>query len=142
MIELMDIYRKDPRQQLTEEELMLVRKHTKRHSFKAMYCTYNRHSHKNTYIGFFIDQMALSDRRSPLMNIWDKIAERPLTLDEYNEITANYGCHHKRFIVYMYRDIEALIVDDLKYGVETPAVFVDHCRKKGYSGQYQLQLFE
>lgn len=135
----MDIYQKDRKLQLTDDELKLVRKHVKREDMKVLYCLYNRPSYKNTYIGYFIDQIPVG-RRSALFNIWDVITERPLAIEEYNEVTANYGCNHKRFIVYMYRDIEALIVDDLKYGVTTPQSFVDLCRQKGYSGQYQMQL--
>ncbi len=136
---LTKIYRKDRKIQLTEDEKSLVRKHVKKEDMEVLYCLYNIHSNKNTYIGYFIDQIPFG-RRSALFNIWDVIVKRPLVKDEYEEMIENYGCHHKRFVVWMYRDIEALIAEDLKYGVTTPQKFVDLCRAKGYSGQYQMQL--
>jgi hypothetical protein len=47
---------------------------------------------------------------------------------------------YKRFLVFYYKNVDKLIFDDMRLNAETPNKFIEQCRKKGYSGTFQLKL--
>lgn len=139
-MDLIELSRKPASYKFSPEEIKFIKKKIPKNSFKAKYALYNKESKKGCYIGFFIDGMPRSPRRSGVENHWDFIAERPLSNREYEEEIQNFGCNNRRFQVWMYDKIEHLIEADLSYGIKTPEDFVAICKKKGYSGDIQLKI--
>lgn len=134
-IRAQDLYGRDRKQQFNKEEIQFLINYINEHKqdYIAKYCIYIKHSFKNAYIQFTIDQMACSPRRSAVENAYRVICTRPLCDIEIEELAANWGCHTRRFITWNYRDIECLIEEDLKYEIKTPKKFIDECRKLGYT---------
>lgn len=139
-MDILDLYSKPASYKFNDEELKFIKSRVPKHSMNAKYCIYKMKSTYNLYIGFIIDQQPGAWRRSAYMNQWEVIAERPLCDIEYDEMIQNFGTHHKRFIVWKYRRIEELIHEDEKYGLKTPEDFIQECRRRGYYGNYQMQI--
>lgn len=133
MIDILDLFNKPRHLQFTKEEKKIIREHLKKESYVVKYALYNKHSKKGSNIAFIIDSKNNARRRSAAENNWNYISERELTDIEFEEIISNYGCNNRRFIVWYYKNIENLILDDLKYNIETPIEFVKSCRNKGYT---------
>lgn len=129
-----DLYGKSRDYQFNDEEKEFLINYIKEHKneYVAKYCIYTKHSFKNCYVQFTIDQMAHSPRKSAVENAYRVICTRPLCDLELEELAENWGCHTRRFITWNYRDIESLIEEDLKYKINTPQKFIDECRKLGY----------
>ena len=109
-------------------------------NYLAKYAFYKKKSGKGLQIEFIIDQMPYSPRRSAAENQWKVICERSLTKYEKFEMDTNKP--NRRFLVWHYEDIDTLIEDDKKYGVETPKKFIEECKKRGYvKKNKQLRLF-
>ncbi|MDE3744010.1 hypothetical protein [Maribacter polysaccharolyticus] len=139
-LDISDLYKKPASYKFNAEEIAFIKKHLRKSSFKAKYAIYKPESHKGIYIGFFIDCIPNSVRRSGIENSWDFLYERDITNIEYQELIENFGCDNRRFIVYQYRHIEQLVLDDLKYNVKTPDGFIKRCKELGYTGDFQLSL--
>lgn len=80
-------------------------------------------------------------RRTGVENNWEYIETRDITdleIEEY--INFYFRPAFKRFLVFYYRDIERLILDDKKLKAVTPPLFVKICQDKGYAGKYQTRL--
>ena len=125
-------------QKFTPEEIKFIKKFVPKSSYRVKYAIYKPVSIKDLYIGFFIDSDPNARRRSGILNHWNFLYERELTNIEYHEVIENYGSNNRRFLVYHYRHIEHLILEDLKYNVATPAGFVKECKRLGYTGNFQL----
>lgn len=138
-IKLLDLYSKPKSEQFTEEEKAYIRSKESKNSFECIYAFYNKKSSKGCYIAFIIDSMP-NTRRSLVMNNWNIICKRKISDLEYEEQIENFGCNHRRFAVYYYREIEHLIEEDKLYGVSTPEEFVTQCKKKGYVRKLPNQL--
>lgn len=139
-MDILELYSKPTTHIFSEEEIAFIKSRVRRSSMNVKYCLYKKHSPKGVYIGFFIDLIPFSHRKSGIFNNWEVVVERSLSEFEYHEVIQNLGCNHRRFIVYMYRDIEALIIEDKKYNVETPKIFVEQCKRLGYTGFYQTEI--
>lgn len=140
---LMDLYAKPASYKFNEEEIALIKKHDNIKNYLVYYAFYRKTSNKNCYIEFIIDCIPNHRRRSGVMNNWEIHTKRALNRIEYKEMIENFGTAHKRFIVWNYETIEHLIEEDAKYGIVTPQVFIDECKKRGYydkSNQLKLEL--
>ena len=104
----------------------------RRYQYKARYCFYKGISSKGCQIEFVIDTMANSQRKSGVENMWEVICERDLCDLELQEMAENWGTNKKRFVKWMYKDVDFLIDEDLKYNIDTPKKFIDECVKRGY----------
>lgn len=136
-ITLLDkLYYKPSDYRYNQEESNLIKKYYPKSNFLIYYAFYRGKSRYNAYIVFIIDKMPQHPRRSGVENKWEKICSRPISNDEYEEFIANFGCKHwgtRRFRLFYYKDIQFLQNEDMKYGIETPEIFVKECIKRGYS---------
>ena len=107
--------------------------------FEAIYAFYKKKSRFGAQIAFIIDQMPYSWRRSAVQNNYEFYCKRKLSDIEMNEIIANQNVYIQRFIVWYYRDIDYLINEDKKYGIDTPKEFIVECKRRGFVSQ-QLRL--
>lgn len=123
-----------------KDEIALIKKMKPKSDWKVKYALYRMESKKNCYIGYIIDGMPNSVRKSGVENLWEVICTRELSNLEYQELIENYGTNNRRFQIYLYKDIEALQEEDKIYKVETPEKFVKVCKEKGYSGDIQLKM--
>lgn len=139
-MDLIKLWSKPISYKFTEREIAFIKKHNPKHQYKVKYAFYNKKSSKGLYLAFIIDSAAHSPRRSGIENYWTYIAERPLTNIEYQEMIENFGSNNRRFLVFYYRDIEYLMLEDKKYNVETPEEYVKLAKAKGYSGDFQLKI--
>lgn len=133
-----ELYKKKER--FTKEEIAFLKTKIKKSNFLIKYAFYKKESKVKAQIALIIDQMPFCPRRSAVENNWEVICERPISNIEYHEEIENYGCNNRRFITYYYRDIDALIIEDLKYHIETPDVFIKECLKRGYNGNHQTKI--
>lgn len=138
---IFNLYCKPAKEQFTEEEVKFLKRHLPKSKWRIKYAFYNKYSSKGCYITFIIDGEPNAVRRSGVENYWTIICERPLSNIEYDEVIRNFGTNHRRFKVWYYDCIEALIQEDKKYYVETPKEFVKQAKEKGYSKSIQLNLF-
>lgn len=99
---------------------------------EAIYAFYKKQSKFGAQIAFMVDQQPFSPRRSAAMNNFDVVCKRSLTKDEIEEVKANAEVWNRRFRVWYYKDIDYLIFEDRKYGVETPNNFIKECKKRGF----------
>ena len=123
-----------------------------RKDYCIRYSFYKKDSRYNAYIAFTIDSMAHSPRKSGVENMWEIFCTRPICDIEVEEEAQNWGCGKRRFKTFYYKDIETLIEEDLKYGINTPQKFIDECKKRGYTsgrkigkpkpGGTQLSIFD
>lgn len=139
-IKVMELYSKPITYKFSDEEIKLIKKYKPKSSFKVIYAFYNKNSYKKRYIVFIIDCIPNSARRSGVENNWEYFCEREISDLEYLEQIQNFGCNKRRFIVWNYEKIEELIAGDLLYKVKTPDEFINECKKRGYSGNYQSIL--
>ena len=137
MLDILELYDKPANYKFSDIEIEFIKKHCPIYKFKAKYAIYKKKSKKGKQIGFFIDQIPCQHRKSGVENHWEFITERKLTKLEYEEMIHNFGTNTRRFIVWMYDNIESLIQDDLKCNIDTPQEFIDECKKRGLSGIYQ-----
>jgi hypothetical protein len=124
----------------SQKDLDFIIKNLDRSGYEMKYCIYKKKSYKGLYIAAMIDSSRTAPRRSGVLNVWQVICSRALTDIEWQEICQNYGCNNRRFHAYQYKNIEALIQDDLKYDIETPQEFVKKCKELGYTGSHQLRI--
>lgn len=120
-------------------ELNFIKKHHRRSDYNCMYVIYKKESKHP--IGFVIDSIVNSPRRSGVMNNWDVICTRPISDLEWEEVCQNFGCNNRRFQVWWYNSIESLKYEDSLYSIKTPEVFIEECLKRGFNNGYQIKLF-
>ncbi len=144
MLDIMELYSKPASYKFSIEELSFIKKHLKekRHKYRIRYAFYNKKSFKGKQIAFIIDSN-YNGRKSGVENNWEYFSEREISNIEFQEIVENFGTNKRRFEVWYYKNIEALIEDDKKYNIDTPVEFIKECKKRNYSGNYQtLMNFE
>jgi alpha-D-ribose 1-methylphosphonate 5-phosphate C-P lyase len=89
--------------------------------------------HNGLYVGFMIDQMPNRVRKTAVDNSTDVICERKLCKMELLELAQNYGRNSRIVTIYNYDSVESLILEDLKYNIDTPEEFKKACRIRGFS---------
>lgn len=134
-----ELYSKPKSYKFNLRELNFIKKHHRRGDYECLYVIYKKESKHP--IGFIIDGIAQSTRRSGVMNNWDIISKRSISDLEWEEVCQNLGCNNRRFQVFWYNSITALIYDDFKYGLNTPKIVIDECLKRGFNNGYQTKLF-
>ncbi len=138
--DLLELLSKPAAYKYTDEEFNFLKSKIPKSRFSAKCCLYKKKSKKGYYIAFMIDLMPNHIRRSGVENVWEVISTRKLSDIEYEEQIHNYGCNIRRYVAWYYFNIEYLIMEDLKYGVATPAEFIRECKKRGYSKSIQLEF--
>lgn len=135
VIDTRELYSMPASRKFNPIELIVIREELQRerHEYVAKYGFYKKKSSRNAYIVFIIDLAAHSPRKSGVENNWEIICKRPICDIEFEEFVENYGCDTRRFKVWHYRDIEHLIEEDWKYELQTPEVFINECKKRGYT---------
>lgn len=125
----------------TEEEVAFVKSKHSKSNFKVKYAFYNKESSKGLYLALILDRIPYATRRSGLENNWEVISERNITNIEFDEQMRNYGCSNRRFTVWYYRDIEAMVDEEKKcYNVDVPEEYVKQAKERGYSGSFQTRI--
>jgi hypothetical protein len=125
----------------TDEEFNFLKKQIKNKKFTVTYGFYNKESAMKKQIAVIIDQIPFMNRRTGVENNWEYIETRDITNLEIEEyINFYFRGSYKRFIVHYYNNVDKLIYDDKKLNAVTPDNFIEQCRKKGYTGTFQLKL--
>ena len=130
----------------TDDEIKFILMNSDIQNAKAKYFIWKQERHNKKYIGFMLDFMPFRVRKTGVDNSTDIICTRDLCKLEKLEEAQNYGCRNRIMHNWNYKDVEALIEDDLKYGIQTPQKFIDHCKRLGhtnpnYKSNEQLKLF-
>lgn len=139
-MKLLDLYCKPVSYKFTQEEIEFIKKKVPKDSFMAKYALYKKKSYKNAYIAFVIDREPRARRRSAVENHYEFICSRPLTDMEYEDEINNYGTNNRRFTMWYYQEIEALILSDEGMGAKTPEKFIKRCRDEGYTSSPKANL--
>jgi hypothetical protein len=125
----------------SKEEISFLKSYIKKQNFKVNYGFYNKVSAKKMQIAVVFDLIPGQGRKTGVENNWEIIASRTITDKEVEEFIHHYfKASFKRFLVFYYKNIEKLIFDDNRLNANTPSNFIDECKKKGYSGDYQLKI--
>ena len=136
-----DLWNKDINIDFEPEEFSFLKKRIKNKKFTVTYGFYNKVSAQKKQIALIINTDPFMTRRTGVENNWEYIHTRDITdleIEEY--INFHFRPSFKRFLVFYYRDMERLIVDDLKLKAITPPIFIKMCQDKGYAGKYQARL--
>jgi hypothetical protein len=136
-----DLWEKDINIDFDPEEFSFLKKQIKNKKFTVTYGFYNKESSQKKQIALIINTDPFMTRRTGVENNWEYIQSREMTdleIEEY--INYYFRPAFKRFLVFYYRDIERLIIDDQKLKAVTPPVFIKMCQDKGYAGKYQTRL--
>jgi hypothetical protein len=126
--------------QLSDAHIRNIKKTITKSRFKAYYAIYKKDSPKGLKLAFIIDSSPYVMRRSGYLVQYEIICERPLSNIEYNEQIENWGTNNRRFTEWLYKNVDQMVHEDAKYHVETPQQFIDECRRRGYSGDFQSQI--
>lgn len=125
----------------TDEEFNFLKNHIKKQKCKVNYGFYNKESSKKKQIAVVFDLIPSQLRRTGVENNWEIVCSREITDREIEEFIDHYfRKSYKRFLVFYYNNIDRLIHDDKRLNANTPIEFIEQCRKKGYSGTFQLKL--
>lgn len=125
----------------TVDEIKFLKSQIKKKNYVVKYGFYNKESAMKKQIAVVFDLMPNLGRRTGVENNWEIISTRKITDKEIEEYIIHYFKNaYKRFLVFYYKNVDRLIYDDKKLGAVTPDNFIDKCRKKGYSGTFQLKL--
>ena len=136
-----ELWNKNIEEDFTSEEMILLKKEIKKKNFKVTYGFYNKVSSQKKQIALIVDNNPFSPRRCAAENNWQYIISRKMTDSEIEKyILFYFRSSYKRFLVFYYKDIERLIIDDSKLKAITPPVFIKMCQDKGYAGMYQTKL--
>lgn len=129
------------KEEFSEEDLTFLRSYIKNKSFRVSYGFYNKVSSKKMQIALIFDLIPFQNRRTGVENNWEIISTREITNKEIDEFINHYfKKSFKRFLVFYYKDLERLMIDDRKLGAETPYEFIKKCEEKGYHGKYQTKI--
>lgn len=136
-----DLWNKDINLDFELEEFSFLKKQIKNKKFTVTYGFYNKVSAQKKQIALIINTDPFMTRRTGVENNWEYIHTRDITDLEIEEfINFYFRSSYKRFLVFYYRDIERLIIDDKKLKARTPLEFIAKCEGKGYAGKYQIRL--
>jgi hypothetical protein len=125
----------------SSDELKFLKSYIKNQNFKVSYGFYNKVSSKKMQIAVIFDLIPSQMRRTGVENNWEFICSRKITDKEIEEFINHYfRKSFKRFLVFYYNNVDKLIHDDKRLEAITPDDFIEQCRKKGYSGTFQLKL--
>lgn len=128
-------------EEYSEEEFKFLKNYIRKQNFKVSYGFYNKISSKKKQIALIFDIIPSQMRRTGVENNWEIISTRQITEKEIEEYIIHYfRDSFKRFLVFYYNNVDRLIHDDNRLDAITPDNFIDQCRKKGYSGTYQLKM--
>jgi hypothetical protein len=122
----------------TEEEKNFIKKKIPKKKYKIKYCIWKQVRKNDMYILFVIDYFSERGRPSAVDKAIEVIATRELSDIEYEEEIENFGCCNRIMKTYNYKDVDYLIYEDKKVGVDTPQKFINECRKRGYTKQPDL----
>jgi hypothetical protein len=129
------------KEEYTDEEFNFLKKYIKNKKFTVTYGFYNKESSQKKQIALIINTNPFMTRRTGFENNWQYIETREITSLEIEEYINFYlRSQYKRFLVFYYNNIDKLIHDDKKLNAITPDIFIEKCRKKGYSGTFQLKM--
>ena len=125
----------------TVDEIKFLKSQIKNKNYVVKYGFYNKESAMKKQIAVIFDLMPNLGRKTGVENNWEIISTRKITDKEIEEfITFYFRNAFKRFLVFYYKNVDKLIFDDMRLNAETPNKFIEQCRKKGYSGTFQLKL--
>lgn len=136
---LMELYRKPAEYKFNKKEINFLKKHLPKSKYLVKYCIWKQKRHNGLYISFIIDRFPRRVRPCAADKSLDVICTREISEDEWVEELQNFGTHNRVMTAWDYDIVERLIMEDKKYGVNTPSKFVEHCKKLGYSGKLEDQ---
>jgi hypothetical protein len=126
--------------QFSKSEIATLKKEIPKKRYKAYYAFYKKDSSKGCQLAFIIDSSPYVMRPSGYLVQYEIFCERELSNIEYQEQIENYGTNNRRFTEWIYQNVDQMIYEDAKYYLETPQKYIDECRKRGYSGNFQTKL--
>jgi len=129
------------KEEYTSDEIGFLEKEIAKKNIKVNYGFYRKESSMKKQIAVIFDLMPNQSRRTGVENNWEILFSRPITEKEIKEYIQHYfRSSFKRFLVFYYKNVDKLIFDDNKLNAETPEKYIEECRKRGYSGSYQLKV--
>lgn len=141
-LSIYNLWSKPLDQKFTETEIEYLKKQFPKKKFLIKYGVWKQERKNEKYITFIIDNTPYRIRPCAADRSIEVIATRKITNIEWLEELQNFGCNSRVMQAWNYKYIEQLIKGDKRYGIETPEIFIEYCKKKGYSGQEpQLQIF-
>jgi len=117
----------------TDQETEFLKKKFPKKSFRINYIIWKQKRHNGLYLAVFEDRNPHRIRKSAIDHSVEVIASRLPSDKEYDELIGNFGCSSRIITAYYYANIEEVIGEDLKYGVDTPQEYINECRKRGYT---------
>lgn len=127
----MDLWNKPMGLDFTEDEIEFLMGFLGQKGYRVKYGFYNKISAKGKYLTVLYDSMPNMNRRTGVENNWEFISERAITDAELREyIIFYYRASFKRFLVFYYADIDAVIATDIKLGAITPKDFVKSAERR------------
>lgn len=98
---------------------------------KVKYGIYNGVIANKGRISFIYDSNSNATRKSGLDNYWEIISIREMSKEEALEyITFYFRKQYKRFLVFYYKNIDKLIMEDKKLDAQTPQEFIEKLKKE------------
>jgi hypothetical protein len=135
------LWNKPIKEDFDEDEFAFLVRYIKRKKYKVKYGFYTKKSLSGKQVALVYDFIPNQPRKTGSENNWEIIHERDITHKEIEEhITFYYRSSYKRFLVFYYKGIEKLILDDKKLNAETPQKFIDECHKRQYSSSFQFKI--
>lgn len=128
------------KRELTDEDRKFIRSKIKKSKYRALYAIYKKDSPKGCQLAWILDSDPFQQRKSGYLVQYEVICMREINNKEYDEIIENWGCNNRRFHEYIYENVDQMIYEDEKYGLKTPEKFIEECRRRGYSGDYQTKI--
>lgn len=118
----------------TEEEISFLKEYIKNQSYRVKYGFYSKKSSQGKQISVIFDLMPKLVRKSGASNNWEILYERELSdLEIMEYILFYFRSSYKRFIVFYYSNVERLVQDEIRLGVDTPLRFISECNRRGYN---------
>ena len=128
--DVLDLMSKPKNERFTEEEKEFLRKKYPRKRSRIRYGIWKNEQRNGLQIVIFTEFHLWGGRRPGVDNAIEFIAEQPLSKKEYEEYIENFGCTSRVYLMYRYKNVEQVMIEDTNCGYETPQKFINECRNR------------
>jgi hypothetical protein len=136
-IDILDFFdsKKIPRDKpLSKEHEEFLKKKFPRKTGRIRYGIWKNEQRNGKQLVLFEEFPINQGRRPGVDNSVEFIAERKLSDSEYEEHIQNFGCNSRTYTMWRYENVDQMIIDDKSNcGAESPQVFINACRDRGYT---------
>lgn len=128
--DVLDLMSKPKNERFTEEEKEFLRKKYPRKKSRIRYGIWKNEQRNGLQIVVFTEFHTWGGRRPGVDNSVEFIAEQPLSQKEYEEYIENFGCTSRVYLMYRYKNVEQVMIEDKNCGYETPQAYINACRDR------------